>query len=457
MKKILFIKTVMLAACLSARASGPSVAITTSFTMSGDTAVTCKTAPTGDFTATPKFEPDDKVEIIIDGLQFRWTIAPSENVSFLPTDAVKVNVGLADNAFGKNYDVSVIVTWIVWDKVILDFRIITATDSMTLAAFTIALDTVEGADYIGTVGVPATLYYATSRKDGDAVIIKLKTVPAVDYIFIPAVTWSGGAEGVNQMERVVSRSTLCESGVFVTAHVGTTSVFIGRVYVFRAKPDETDVLIEKTEFQNNEFCSAADFGIVIFNGSAAPNTEYGTYYEAGFWKFVFKKATYVLGWGVTNCDRTDLPETEVNADPFPVGWKCPNHNTEKQKKECAQTDLDPDKYSSIGRPSREHYWSSAFSIRHEKFHMTDYHDNFYTVQLKLAEQNFESDNNADKVTITTLNPDEQLSSKKLQMDRRIPAYADKAGSAFKADNRHEDAAFGDGRESYLALVNAIKP
>jgi len=79
------------------------------------------------------------------------------------------------------------------------------------------------------------------------------------------------------------------------------------------------------------------------------------------------------------------------------------------------------------------------------------------VQMKLAENVFESDNNEDKVNIGTLTPNEQLSSKKLQMDRKIPAYADKAESAFKAGDRHETAAYGDGTSSYQELVDSIHP
>lgn len=138
--------TILLAACLHVRAAEPSVDIATTFEVKDGMAMACPHKWTGSFTAVLKDEPKGRAELIITR-DIVWKISPnSTNITFAPKNKETVKLSLLNtNAFGKSYDISVDVTWTLFDKVTNVTSYKTASDSITLVAQdkAIVIDIVE--------------------------------------------------------------------------------------------------------------------------------------------------------------------------------------------------------------------------------------------------------------------------------------------------------------------------
>jgi len=143
-RALFLMEMTLLLACLSARAVEPSVSISTSFAKSAGKAVTCKCVPDGTFTASPSNAPIDRAETKVTGPVYAWTISPTNHVSFAPTNAPTVDLSLLNtNAFGKTYDVSVVVTWFESNTVTHAVTPIPATMNMVFIAIKAELKSVK--------------------------------------------------------------------------------------------------------------------------------------------------------------------------------------------------------------------------------------------------------------------------------------------------------------------------
>lgn len=248
----------------------------------------------------------------------------------------------------------------------------------------VVFDRVENADEIGTLTSGVTVY-ATSKKQPGDVIVYLKTEPTDMPLPPNTVTWAGGNSCDNQLQRRVSRGELREtSGEFVFASVnGQPQIFKGLFYMFRSEPQATLVSITRTQVSDNSLCRPEDFGRTDFDRSSVTEPQCGIYYKDGYWWYLFERVSYEIGWGVHDRGRSDVPDASAN--PFPLGRLLPENSTETEKKQWAKDDLKP----LPNVPMRDSYWSSNISEDHEKFHMDEYHANYYTSQLRAAETTFE--------------------------------------------------------------------
>ncbi|MFH1073549.1 MAG: hypothetical protein V1752_00515, partial [Candidatus Firestonebacteria bacterium] len=238
-----------------------------------------------------------------------------------------------------------------------------ATTSPEFTIYKILLDSVSGADSIGAT--PENVYvYATSKGSGNATIA-LKTEPAGVVLPANSITWTGGAAGSDQLHRNVSKSSLNESGVDVSATAGT--IVKTKVYVFEAEPGSKDVNFEIGIIQDNSICTTPFGECDNSTGSSNPDVTSGIYYKDKKWRFVLKNIKYNIKYGINSGGNTNV--TSGTMSPFPNGKNMPETSTQKERKTRAKEDLTPSPYGSVARTS---YWSSSITTTHELFHATDW-------------------------------------------------------------------------------------
>jgi len=170
-KRVILLQISLLLVCFSAGAQfveQPQVSIAIlGFDQYNGVAIACKQKPQGRFRADYAFNPDPRKELIFSGPSFLWRISPiTPDVSFSPTDAATVDVSLSGNAFGKSYAVSVIATWIIWDKVSQNFRLITARSSVTLVAIKVKINGEQFVKKYADESAPNITLTATAFPEG---------------------------------------------------------------------------------------------------------------------------------------------------------------------------------------------------------------------------------------------------------------------------------------------------
>jgi len=319
----------------------------------------------------------------------------------------------------------------------------------------IELDSVENADYIYDIE-NKNYFYATSVKASEYVVIRLKTVPSTAMLPANTITWQGGVEGANQLERKVSKATLREQAWTVIAQYYSQQV-VFEIYVFKAAPDAQSAVIIKNTIQDaNVFnlpgISPTAHGIAWYGGTYIDlTTQADIYYKDKKWLFVLNSLSYHFRWDVRSLLRSDVPS--AIASPFPLGFTMAANSTEQQKKTAAKADLAPD---VTGRPTRAYYWVESFTKDHELYHVDDFHSNYYLVQLGLAEAKFEAVGNAVDVTAGTLVPLVILPFKENQFKTIIvPEVCADAIQDFEPEM--EARAYGNGKDGYQDLVDSIIP
>lgn len=316
--------------------------------------------------------------------------------------------------------------------------------SVDVAVVKVDLDSVTSSDFIGDSG--SEKVYATSKGLGD-VTVQLKVSPSGITLPTGFVSWTGGSAGADQLQRIVSKSSLIESGEGVTATAAGGSVFNGRIYVFEGSPPGAAVNANVAVTRDDSICSQP-FGVTARGDAWTPTETYKVYYESKKWKFVFDTVAYEIKWGINSGGHTDVPNGAAN--PFPLGMGMPPSSTETQKKTQAKSDLTPD---AIGRAPRLCYWSSLLTQRHEQFHASDWRDNYYTPKIQEAETWIETQEEA--VTLSNLTPAGVLNGKKPDFHNKVIEKTDEAQAAYAPDK--ETRAYGDGKSEYQALANSIIP
>lgn len=301
------------------------------------------------------------------------------------------------------------------------------------------------ADYIGTTsGVDI---YATNVAANDYVLIRLSVSPADANI---TVNWSGGEAGADQLQRKVSRSALIESGESVSASVCGTTVFNGKIHVFKA-PVSGFASVTYSLSQDNSIVQSGEAGRAVSSPSNTTQaTKYEIYYENGHWYFALNPYNYIAKWGIdtrtiAQGGRGDV--TNPNANPFPEGLNM--SGTQQQRKQRAKDDLTPQSDNSVLRVS---YWSSAITSQHELFHIADYR-NFLAVKLAIAESWIESQSVV--VTTANLNPSGVLAGFSSSFDAKIDEAIDNATNDFMQDAEPRARAYV--ADDYTILATSIIP
>lgn len=290
----------------------------------------------------------------------------------------------------------------------------------------IDLDSVALADFIGDK-TDGTKVYATSKKTSENISIQLKVTPTGVSLPNDFVYWNGGNSCNNQLQRMVSKSSLKENGETVTAKIDfvdevfpSISAFIGVFYVFNGPPvaSEVNVNVTSKEYTN----SNPEYNVVVpidVYGQAnilpyeKKEKTFNIYYENKKWKFVFVNIAQEVKWGTRSLGRTDIPDPFAN--PFPLGMGMATNTTESEKKAEACLDLTPDEIQKI--PPRFHYWVEDIVELHELFHINDWRTNYYTPSMKKAEVSIEKFEIP--VILTNLDPFKVLDDKKADFNYMI--------------------------------------
>jgi len=298
-KRSILLQMSLLMVCFSAVAQfveQPHVSIAIlGFDQYNGMAIACKQKPQGRFRADYAFNPDPRKELIFSGPSFLWTISPIiPDVSFSPADETMVDVNLSGNAFGKNYVVSVIATWIVWDNFIQNFRLITARGSVELVAIRVETETVattpadKSRKKVG-VGEKVTLTLKPTSLNSVSWTIEptlgngtLSTTTGNPVIFTaqdrvsePSITATYGGASDSVTFKVVEPDDQIieqESGTGIMHIFGRPSVgFKGRAYI-----QPTDVSFDNIEVRERAAAAVCDGYFTYQNGEPHLDQEWRT-------------------------------------------------------------------------------------------------------------------------------------------------------------------------------------
>ncbi len=309
----------------------------------------------------------------------------------------------------------------------------------------------EGADYIGDVSSTQSVF-ATNVNNSYATV-KLDVLPSSFTVPNGLISWWGGLSGVDQFHRKISRSGLRESGVSLTASILQKAAAKAKVYIFAPRPVASDVEV-KPKIKKDNSITTVDvpagtiaFGKTTFIDSLTPVYTIESYYLNKKWKFVLKKISYEIKWGINDHERADVKSGEMN--PFPNGYLMPKKSSQFERKTQAKRDLTPD---SRGEAFYHCYWTSALVTKHEKFHISDWLS-YYEEWMKIAESNIE--NVEVPVTLYNLDSNAVITDKTPGFDIEIYNKTIEANKIYHSGA--EDRAYADGKFAHQVLADSIKP
>ena len=324
------------------------------------------------------------------------------------------------------------------------------SDSASIALVKGEIENVSGADYIGDISSQEKVF-ATNVSDETA-LFNLKVTPSGVELPEGFITWSGGTQGTDQFHRRVSRSKLKENGVLLTAYMLQSPTAKARVYVFEAEPVASDVKISYKIKKDKSILSAGEFGKMEAY-AWDPDITIRSYYKDKNWKFVFEKISHQIKWEIQSLQRTNV--TSGDMKPFPNGYLMPKNSTQFERKTKAKEDLKPNPKNLYEKPTRDYYWTSVLTTKHEQFHISDWTNGYYAPGMEEAESAIE--NMEVPITLGNLDPNKAIKDKAKDFSTEIINKTDDASLKYDAKVQAEARAYSDGKSAYQSLSDSIKP
>ncbi|MGL4853741.1 MAG: hypothetical protein ACRC37_00610, partial [Lentisphaeria bacterium] len=204
------------------------------------------------------------------------------------------------------------------------------------------------------------------------------------------------------------------------------------LHVFASRPKQPPK-IDFNIIRNDSVCKN-NFGLLLRNNQLETQGM-NIYYENGSAKLSCNSIKNNLVWGINNWGRKAWPQE--------AGYI---NNSIKIK---ARNDLTPN-YNGI--PPRQFFWVPAITIKHEKFHITDW-SNIYRRQLITSIEAISL-----PINVSLLKSPSQINFELLKQlaQIKIDSYI-RAEKLYKGTGlNHEERAYLDGRDDYLSIVDDIK-
>jgi len=315
---------------------------------------------------------------------------------------------------------------------------------------TIALQSVQGANYIGSAQDDMQIW-GTARSAAP-VVVSLCTNPEDAVLPAGFVTWSGG-QSATPDGRVgnFDRSTLASAVDFYAEPAPDLRVFNSNIYVFPAKEwqDNGPFVGEFSRERDPNRSTEGNTGMAWI-GTVPRDVEFYIYFDQGKWRFHLAGFCLDSYWNVDSCGRRDIPSDypwpdfpESSMPPILVGYIA--RRTE------AKMDFYPDSY---GRTRRHWYWCEWITSAHEDYHISDWYSrvdaSIDTARNKMRNDRFVV------VTLDKLDPETVLNDNEPTLKQVLQERIDCTFNDHHEGDGHETRAYRHCRPHYMNLSSSIR-